>query len=323
MHGSHRHDHAAHGDSLAGGHGHAHGHGHSHAPADFGRAFAIGVVLNLGFVLAEGIAGLLIDSMALLADAGHNLSDVLGLLIAWAGASLAKRPASPRFTYGLSSSTILAALANAVLLLFAAGAIALEAVRRFNDPPPIAGGTVMAIAFAGILVNFATAMLFVRGRKDDINVRGAYLHMLADAAVSAGVVVAGAIIWWTGAQWIDPAIGLVIVAVILWSTWDLGRDSLAMALHAVPPGIDPERVQAMLAAQRGVSRVHDLHIWPMSTTQTALTAHLMMPAGHPGDAFLAELQHALAHDHGIGHATLQIEIGDSDDEACRLHDAHG
>lgn len=307
MHGSHSHS----------GHSHA---GHSHAPADFGRAFAIGTALNLAFVLVEGLAGILTGSMALLADAGHNLSDVLGLLIAWGGASLAKRPASRRFTYGLSSSTILAALANAVLLLFAVGAIALEAVQRFQDPPPVEGLTVMIVAGVGILINGGTALMFASGRKGDINIRGAYLHMAADAGVSAGVVIGGGLILLTNASWIDPAISLLIVAVILWSTWGLLRDSVTMALHAVPAGIDAEKVEEALAALPGVTRVHDLHIWPMSTTDVALTAHLLIPGGHPGDAFLDEAQHKLADDFGIGHATLQIEVGDGD--PCRLRDGH-
>lgn len=311
MHGSHNHSHA--------GHAHSHG-GHSHAPADFGRAFAIGTALNLAFVAVEGAAGILTGSMALLADAGHNLSDVLGLLIAWGGASLAKRPASRRFTYGLASSTILAALANAVLLLVAVGAIALEAVQRFRDPPPVEGVTVMIVAGIGILINAATALMFMRGRDSDINIRGAYLHMAADAGVSAGVVLGGGLILLTGASWIDPAISLVIVAVILWSTWGLLRDSVTMALHAVPAGIDPDKVDAMLAGLPGVTRVHDLHIWPMSTTEVALTAHLVIPAGHPGDAFLHDAEHRLAHEFRIGHATLQIEVGDGD--PCHLHDGH-
>ncbi len=309
---------------MSGSHSHSHGdhgHSHSHAPADFGRAFAIGTALNLAFVLVEGAAGILTGSMALLADAGHNLSDVLGLLIAWGGASLAKRPASPRFTYGLRSSTILAALANAVLLLVAVGAITMEAIQRFNDPRPVEGLTVMIVAGIGILINGATAWMFARGRKGDINIRGAYLHMAADAGVSAGVVIGGAMIVYTGAAWIDPAISLVIVAVILWSTWGLLRDSVTMALHAVPPGIDPEKVEATLAALPGVTLVHDLHIWPMSTTEVALTAHLLIPSGHPGDAFLDNAQHRLEHDHGIEHVTLQIEVGDG--SPCRLHAGHG
>ncbi|ODP38654.1 cation diffusion facilitator family transporter [Sphingomonas turrisvirgatae] len=312
MSGSHRHDHAA--------HGHSHSHGHSHAPADFGRAFLIATTLNLAFVFVEGAAGLWTGSMALLADAGHNLSDVLGLLIAWGGASLAKRPASRRFTYGLRSSTILAALGNAVLLLFAVGAIALEASRRFSEPPPVPGTTVMIVAGIGIVINTVTALMFASGRKGDINIRGAYLHMAADAAVSAAVVVGGALILWTGQAWIDPALSLIIVAVILWSTWGLLRDSVTMALNAVPPGINAEKVEATLGTLPGVTRVHDLHIWPMSTTEVALTAHLLMPGGHPGDAFLRDAEHRLEHDYGIGHATLQIELGD--DDPCGLHHGH-
>jgi cobalt-zinc-cadmium efflux system protein len=298
-------------------HGHGHkGHAH-HGPADFGRAFAIGTFLNLVFVAAEITAGILSDSVALLADAGHNLSDVLGLLIAWGGAELAKRPASKRFTYGLRGSSILAALANGLLLLVAVGAILMEAVQRLGDPPPVAGGMVMIVAGIGILINGGTALLFARGRHGDVNIRGAYLHMAADAVVSAGVVVAGGLILWTGQAWIDPVISLVIVAVILWSTWGLLSESLVMAMGAVPARIDAERVEATLCALPGVTRIHDLHIWPMSTTEAALTAHLVMPGGHPGDAFLIALQHRLAHDFGIDHTTVQIELGDGAE--CRMH----
>lgn len=304
---------------MAGHHDHDH---HSHGPADFGRAFAIGTVLNLGFVVVEGIAGILTDSVALLADAGHNLSDVLGLLVAWGGAELAKRPVSKRFTYGLRGSSILAALTNSVLLLVAVGAIGWEAIQRFADPPVIHGGTVIIVAAAGIVVNLSTALLFARGRKGDINIRGAYLHMAADAAVSAGVVIGGGLILLTGAGWIDPAISLIIVVVILWSAWGLARESLTMVLQAVPEGIDAEAVEQALADLPGVARVHDLHIWPMSTTEAALTAHLVMPGGHPGDAFLMDLQHRLAHDFRIDHTTVQIELGEGAE--CRMHGrAHG
>ena len=297
---------------------HSHGPGgHSHAPADFGRAFAIGTALNIAFVAIEGGAGLWTGSVALLADAGHNLSDVLGLLIAWGAAELAKRPPSERFTYGLRGSSILAAIANGLLLMVAVGMITLEAIQRFGDPQPIPGATVMIVAGIGIAVNGVTAMLFAKGRKGDVNIRGAYLHMAADAAVSAGVVVAGALILFTGALWIDPLVSLLVVAVILWSTWGLLKESVAMALGAVPREIDPGVVRAMLNAQPGVARVHDLHIWPMSTTEVALTAHLVMPGGHPGDAFLLEMQQKLAHDHGIEHVTLQIEL--SEDVPCLLH----
>lgn len=305
--GAHHHDHHSHGH-----------HGHSHAPADFGRAFAVGTLLNIGFVLVEGAAGFWFDSMALLADAGHNLSDVLGLLIAWGGVELAKRPASKRFTYGLGASTILAALANALVLLIAVGAILLETIQRLGAPRAIEGWPVVWVALAGIVVNLATAMLFARGRHGDVNIRGAYLHMAADAAVSAGVVVAGLAILWTGADWIDPVVSLIVVAIILIGTWSLLSESLLLALQAVPRGIDAPAVEAMLATLPGVARVHDLHIWPMSTTETALTAHLVMPAGHPGDGFLVDLSARLEHDFGIGHATVQIETGDD----CGLAHAH-
>jgi cobalt-zinc-cadmium efflux system protein len=304
---------------MAAHHNHDH---HAHAPADFGRAFALGTTLNLAFVLVEGLAGLWTDSMALLADAGHNLSDVIGLLIAWGGIELAKRPASKRFTYGLRASTILAALFNALLLLVAVGAIALEARQRLSAPPDVPGGMVMIVAAIGIVINLGTALLFARGRKGDINIRGAYLHMAADGAVSAGVVVGGAVILFTGFNLIDPILSLLIIAVILWSTWGLLKESLIMALHAVPAGIDPEAVEAMLEELPGVTRIHDLHIWPMSTTEAALTAHLVMPGGHPGDAFLIDLQHRLAHDFRIDHTTVQIELGDGAECAMHSHE-HG
>jgi cobalt-zinc-cadmium efflux system protein len=247
--------------------------------------------------------------MALLADAGHNLSDVLGLAVAWAGLRLAERPASPRFTYGLKRSTILAALANGLLLVLACGAIAVEAVRRLADPQPVPGATVMAVAAVGILVNGLTALLFARGRKGDVNIRGAWLHMIGDAGISAAVVVSGLIILRTGHYWIDPALSLVVVAVIIRGTWGLLRESTALALDAVPPGIDAAAVAGYLGTQPGVAGVHDLHIWPMGSTDTALTAHLIFPAGHPGDAMLADIAHGLDHRFGIGHVTLQVETG--------------
>jgi cobalt-zinc-cadmium efflux system protein len=298
-------------------HGHRHAHGHDHAPASFDRAFAIGIGLNIAFVVLEAAFGFWADSVALLADSGHNLSDVLGLAIAWGGSRLARAAPSKRFTYGLRGSTILAALANALLLLVAIGAIALEAVQRFADPAPVAGGTVAAVAAAGILVNGVTAWLFARGRSGDLNIRGAYLHMASDAAVSAGVVVAGLAIAATGAGWIDPAVSLAVAALIFWQTWGLLRETIEMSLAAVPRGIDYDAVQAALRTLPGVARVHDLHIWPMSTTEPVLTAHLQMPAGAPGDAFLEAAQ-AMLHDRfGIGHATLQVETGDG----CGLEDA--
>ena len=290
----HSHDHA---------HGHGHGHGHSHAPADFGRAFAIGVALNTVFVVVEASFGYISGSMALVADAGHNLSDVLGLLIAWA----ASAAASPRFTYGLKSSTILAALANAALLMIAIGAILFETIDRLMNPVEPEGWTMIWVAGVGIVINTATALLFVSGRKDDLNIQGAFMHMAADALVSVGVVIAGVAILLTGAVWLDPVTSLVILAVIGWGTWGLARDSLKLGLNAVPEGGDESAVRATLESEPGVTEVHDLHIWPMSTTETALTAHLVMPEGHPGDAFLALVAQRLAHEHKIGHTTLQIE----------------
>ncbi len=287
-----------------GGHG---GHGHSHAPASFGRAFAIGTALNLGFVVVEAAYGIIAGSMALLADAGHNLSDVLGLLIAWGAATLARRTPTARYTYGLRSSSILAAFLNALLLLVAIAMIAFEAVRRFAEPAPVACGTVMAVAAVGILVNGITAWLFMSGRKGDLNIRGAFLHMVADAAVSAGVVVAGFIITRTGWSWLDPVTSLVIVAVIAVGTWGLLRDSVNMSLQATPPGLDAGEIDAFLLSQPGVSATHDLHVWPMSTTETALTVHVLMPGGYPGDAFTATVVASLKQRFGIDHSTVQIE----------------
>ncbi|MBX9816322.1 MAG: cobalt transporter [Proteobacteria bacterium SG_bin5] len=287
--------------------GHHHDHHHHDAP-DFGRAFAIGIALNLGFVGLEVVAGLWAGSVALLADAGHNASDVLGLLVAWGGAALAKRPATPRFTYGWRGSTILAALANSLFLMVATGGIAFEAIQRFGDPRPVGGGTIMAVAATGILVNALTAWLFARGRRGDLNIRGAYLHMLADAGVSAGVVIAGGLVLLTGYAWIDPLTSLAVVAMILWSTWGLLREAVVMALDAVPSAIDAPRVAEALRALPGVARLDDLHIWAMSTTEVALTARLVMPGGHPGDAFLREVARRLHDEFAIDHPTLQIEI---------------
>jgi cobalt-zinc-cadmium efflux system protein len=291
---------------AAGNHGGA-GHGHDHAPRDFGRAFLIGTLLNVGFVIVEAAYGLISGSVALLADAGHNLSDVLGLLLAWGAATLSKRRPSANFTYGLRRSSILSALFNAVFLLVAIGAIAFEAIRRLGDPQPVAGGTVMAVAAVGILVNGLTALLFARGGAHDINIRGAFLHMAADAAVSAAVVVSGLLIMRTGWLWLDPVTSLVIVAIILVGTWGLLRRSVNMALDRVPEHIPPAQVIAELEALPGVTRVHHLHIWSLSTTDTALTCHLVMPDGCPGDAFLGEVADRLHHRFGIGHATIQVE----------------
>jgi len=311
-----RHSHSQ-SQSYSHGHGHSHSHGHhghDHSPpANFSRAFAIGIALNLGFVIVEAGYGVLANSVALLADAGHNLSDVLGLAVAWAGAALATRPASKRFTYGLRGSSILAALLNALLLMVALGAIVMEAVQRFNAPATTMGTTVAVVAAIGIVVNGVTAWLFASGRKGDINIRGAFLHMASDAIVSAGVVIAGLVIWRTGIGWIDPVVSLIIAALIFWQTWGLLRESVEMSLDAVPRGIDFDVVEQALCGLDGVERVHDLHIWPMSTTEPVLTAHLVMPGGSPGNAFLAAAR-AMLHDRfGIGHATLQVETaGDCD-----------
>ena len=306
MGGHDHHDHHGHGH----GHSHGHGHGHSHAPARYDRAFAVGIGLNLAYLVAEAGAGWWYGSVALLADAGHNLSDVLGLAVAWGGAALARTPPSKRFTYGLKGSTILAALANALLLLLALGAIALEASQRFGEDNAPPGLAMSAVAGVGILVNAFTAWLFAGGRHSDVNLRGAYLHMAADALVSAGVVAAGLAIWATGIGWIDPLVSLVIVGVIFWQTWGLLRETLEMAVAGVPRHIDYDAVRMALRTMPGVAHVHDLHIWPMSTTEPVLTAHLVMPGGHPGDAFLTEAGTMLHDRFGIGHATLQVERDD-------------
>ncbi len=262
--------------------------------------------MNIAFVVIEAVYGFLSNSMALLADAGHNLSDVFGLIMAWAAITLGKRRPTQRFTYGLGGSTVLAAMFNALILLVAVGAIAWEAIGRFHDPRPVAGMTVIIVAAIGIVINTATALLFMRGH-DDLNIRGAFLHMAADAAVSAGVVIAGLAIMYTGMHWIDPVVSLIIVAVIIWSTWDLFRESIIMAMAAVPRGIDSSAVRSFMASREGVSSIHDLHIWAISTSHTALTCHLVMPAGHPGDAFIAETCKLLRERFRIEHATLQIE----------------
>ncbi|WP_024276273.1 cation diffusion facilitator family transporter [Hyphomicrobium sp. 802] len=320
--------HAAHGDHDHSGHDHAghshdgHSHGglgHSHAPKDFGPAFALGTALNVAFVVVEAIAGFMANSMALVADAGHNLGDVLGLLMAWGASILVKRRATFNFTYGFGSSTILAALANAVLLLVAVGAIALEAVQRLIEPAPVVGSTMIIVASIGILINGFTAWLFMSGRERDVNIRGAYLHMVADAAVSFGVVLVGIALLLTGWDWLDPLVSLVVGGIIVWGTWSLLRDSIRLAMHGVPVNIDPGKVQARLAALPGVVSIHDLHIWPMSTTETALTCHLVMPDGHPGDAFIVMAAKMLHDEFEIRHSTLQFEV--SADAPCGL--GHG
>jgi cobalt-zinc-cadmium efflux system protein len=291
-------------------HGHDHGHHHhSFDPNGNTRAFALAIGLNTIFVAIEFGYGFIAHSTALMADAGHNLSDVLGLMLAWGASVLAKRATSTRYTYGLRSTSILAALGNALLLMLACGAIGWEAVHRFASPAPVAGVTVAVVAAIGVAVNGISAWLFMSGRKDDINIRGAYLHMAADAAISLGVVVSGLVIMGTGWTWIDPVVSIVIVLFILVSTWALLKESLRMALAAVPDNVDAEKVAAFLRERPGVTAMHDLHIWAMSTTQTALTAHLVMPGGYPGDAAVDAITDQLKAEYAIHHCTLQVELG--------------
>ena len=311
MTSDHKHgDDHAHG---AGAHSHAHSHahhGHAHGPANYNKAFAIGIVLNTAFVIVEAFYGVMGNSLALLADAGHNLSDVLSLMMAWAAAALAKRRPTERRTYGLRRTSILASLANAILLLVAVGGIVWEAVQRLGKPEPVVETTVIVVALIGIGINAATAMMFMSGRKNDINIQGAFMHMAADAAVSLGVVLAAVAMMYTGWLWLDPATSLVIAIVITVGTWSLLRESVNLALDAVPQGVDRHKVERYLAAQPGVTEVHDLHIWAMSTTEVALTAHLVRPDAAVDDSFLARICHDLRERFGVQHATVQIESGD-------------
>jgi cobalt-zinc-cadmium efflux system protein len=312
---NHQHDHHDH------DHGHHHGHGHHHhhpAPDGSSRAFALAVGLNALFVAIEFAYGFIANSTALMADAGHNLSDVLGLLLAWGAAVLAKSAPNGRYTYGLRSSSILAALGNSLLLMVACGAIALEAVQRFSQPAPVAGTTVSIVAAIGVLVNGFSAWLFMSGSKDDLNVRGAYQHMAADAAISLGVVVSGLVIMYTGWTWLDPLVSLAIVLMILAGTWSLLRESVQLMMAAVPAGVDAGRVSQFLAERPGVSEVHDMHIWAISTTENALTAHVVMPGGYPGDKVIDEMVDQLRKDFSIHHCTLQVEEGTTD-HGCVLH----
>jgi len=317
-HDHHDHHDRGHAHAHAGDdHGHGHGHhGHSHAPKDFGTAFAIGVLLNSGFVVAEVIYGLRIDSLALLADAGHNLSDVLGLLLAWLASVLVKRSSSSRFTYGLRGTSILAALANATLLTLVTGAIAWEALLRLAHPAATEGGVVMAVAAVGIVVNLATALLFMTGRKDDLNVRAAFAHMAGDAAIAAGVVVAGFAMRRTGWLWLDPVVSLAIALIVLVATGGLLKDSVALSLQGVPREVDARAVGRWLCALPGVSDVHDLHIWAMSTTETALTAHLVIPSGYPGDQAIDSIAAQLKEEFAIHHSTMQVEQGTTNHACC-------
>ena len=292
----------------------AHDH-HSHGRVNVSTAFAIGVALNGAYLFAQIIFGIVAHSLALLADAGHNFGDVLGLLLAWSAIYLGKTQATARRTYGLGRSSILAALGNAILLLVAVGAITWEAIHRFAYPGEVNGRTVFTVAAIGIVINGVTALLFSPGRKHDLNIKGAFLHMASDAAVSAGVVIAGLVIIFTGWHWIDPVASLLINAVIIWGTWGLLRDSLAMALDLVPPNINPVSVRQYLETLDGVTAVHDLHIWPLSTTRIALTVHLEMPNGSGSDEFLHAVCEHLHTTFGIEHSTIQVE---QNAEACSL-----
>ncbi len=294
------------------------GDGHHHHTFQHGKAFIIAIALNVAFVVVELVFGFIAHSTALMADAGHNLSDVLGLLLAMAAAFLSRKTPSGRFTYGLRNSSILAALTNAMFLMIACGAIALEAINRFSQPHEVAGLTVTLVACAGIVVNGISAWLFVQGSKRDLNIRGAYLHLLADAAVSLGVAVAGVAILYTGWSWLDPVVSLVIVAVIVVSTWSLLRESLQLALNAVPAHIDAVAVESYLQQCEGVADIHDMHIWGMSTTESAMTVHLVMPDGYPGDAFMDDIMCTLRERFSIHHSTLQVEQGTTD-HTCMLH----
>jgi len=304
------HDHDHHAQHKKGG------HSHDHAPADMGRAFAVGVVLNSIFVAVEVAAGFWTGSLALLADAGHNLSDVLALLLAWGAVALAKRAPTARRTYGLRKATILASLTNAILLMLAVGAIVSESIQRFAQPATVSTGIVMLTAGLGIIINTATALMFMRGSQSDLNVRGAFLHMASDAAVSLAVVIGAGLIALTGREWIDPLLSLGIAAVIVLGTWGLLKDSMNMALDAAPKGVDVGKVRDWLAGLPGVEEVHDLHIWAMSTTETALTAHVIRPAIDDGDSFLHAACEGLAARFNIGHATLQVERDAA--HACKL-----
>lgn len=297
------------------GHSHSHGHGHHHAPATFGKAFAIAIVLNVGFVAVETVYGFVANSMSLLADAGHNLSDVLGLVVAWAAAVMARRAPSPKFTYGLKKAPILAALANSLFLLVAVGAIGAEAIRRLIHPSPAHGETIMVVAAVGVAVNGISAMLFVRSQHD-LNIRGAFLHMAADAGVSIAVIFAGLVILLTGQQWVDPVMSLAVAVVIVWGSIGLFKESVWMSLAGVPAGIDVDQVEGALAELDGVEAVHDLHVWPLSTTETALTAHIVTSRADYPDALLASAREVLHDRFHIEHSTIQVERDHADHKDC-------
>lgn len=313
-HPDHNHSHDGHSHDGH-SHGHGHGPGHVHAPATFDRAFLVGIVLNTLIVVTQVIFGVAANSLALVADAAHNFSDVIALVLAFAASRLARRGPTARFTYGYRKSTVLAALANAGMLLVAMGGILWEAIQRLINPEPVASGTVIGVAIVAIVVNAGTAYAFMRGREGDLNIRGAYLHMAGDAAVSVGVVVAALLIRLTGWLWIDALTGIAIALLILWSSWGLARDSLRLALDAVPSGLDRQAVETYLRSLPGVTEVHDVHIWAMSTTDTALTAHLVRPHSGLDDAFLVEASRAIDHRFKINHVTLQVE---RDGSHCKL-----
>ena len=309
----HPHDHDHH-------HHHHHGGHHHVLPKNMGKAFLIGIALNVALVIAEWIFGVAAHSLALLADATHNLGDVLGLVLAWGASVLAQRAPSERFTYGLRGTSILSALANAGILILVTGGLAWEAVQRLQDPQPVQGTTVIVVALVGVAVNGFSAWLFNAGEKGDINVRGAYLHMAADAATSLGVAVSGVVVLFTGWLWLDPVVTLVLAAVILVGAWGLMRDAFKLALQAVPRDIDIGKVRAFLEQLPGVTEVHDLHIWGMSTTENAMTAHLVVPGGHPGNAFLLHAAHEIEAKFSVHHVTLQVELANG--QACELAPAH-
>jgi cobalt-zinc-cadmium efflux system protein len=295
------HDHSHHHDD-----GHARGHHHHHAAPDDPR-YGLAIALNVAIVALEVGAGVFANSTALVADAGHNLSDVLGLMLAGGAMWLAKRPAGGQRTYGFGKATVLAALTNGVVLMFVSGAIVLEAFHRLMKPEPVQSGVVMAIAFLGVLINTATALLFMSGRRGDVNVRGVFLHMAGDALISVGVIVTAGLIFLTHWAWLDPATSIAIVLVIVAGAWGLLREAVDMALDAAPPGADVPEIHAFLLQSAGVTEVHDLHVWAMSTTEMALTAHLVRPDAAAEDGFRGQVAEALEHRFGVRHATLQIE----------------
>jgi cobalt-zinc-cadmium efflux system protein len=334
-HDDHSHDHShdhGHDDSRDHGDGHSHGHDHSHTHAGHhhhhhapvpghGFAFALAVALNVAIVVIQALYGVLAHSTALLADAGHNLSDVLGLLLAWGAAWLTTRRPSARYTFGYGSSSILASLANAALLLFACGVIVAEAIGRLMNPAPVAGLAVFVVATVGVVVNGISAWLFMRGQKEDLNIRGAFLHMAADAGVSGAVAISGLVILYTNWTWLDPLMSLLVVAVVVYGTWGLLRESVRLALNAVPSGVDLPGIRDYLADLPGVEGVHDLHVWALSTTGNALTVHLVMPAGHPGDERLDGIVLALRERFSMQHATLQVDLGTTSHRCAMDHPA--